>query len=82
MIEVEVPFRVWAARQTVRMHCEPPAPALELPHDRLHGAAAARATGRCAACPDSDDEVCEAFRCAIRRLLDYGGIPYLYRFGA
>jgi len=36
-------------------------------------------TGTCEACPADDREVCVAFRCAIRRLCDAGGLPYLYR---
>lgn len=62
-VEHEIPFRVWAARRTVRMHVDTPP----------------RSTGRCKACPNDDPAECVAFRCAIRALLDHGGIPYLYR---
>ncbi|GAA1839912.1 hypothetical protein [Asanoa iriomotensis] len=78
-IEGEVPFGIWAAQRTVRMHTEI-APPVALPLDRVYGVEPERAAGQCKACPDDDDAVCVAFRCAIRTLLDYGGIPYLYRF--
>jgi hypothetical protein len=35
--------------------------------------------GTCEACPADESQVCVAFRCAIRRLCDHGGLPYLYR---
>lgn len=63
-VERDVPFLVWAAQRTVRMHCD----------------TAPRSTGRCKACPDDDPSTCVAFRCAVRTLLDAGGVPYLYRF--
>ena len=56
--EREIPFRVWAARRTVRMHAEPPT------EDR--------ATGRCAHCGEADP--CPYLVDAIRYLLASAGI--------
>lgn len=64
LVERDIPFRVWAAGRTVRMHCDTPP----------------RSSGRCKACPSDDPAECVAFRCAVRTLLDAGGVPYLYRF--
>lgn len=77
--ESDLPYRVWAARRTVRMHTEWTSPPVQLPHDGRLGAEPARATGRCKACPADELEVCTAFRCAIRVLLNYAGIACLYR---
>ncbi|MDG4825682.1 hypothetical protein O7635_27875 [Asanoa sp. WMMD1127] len=35
--------------------------------------------GTCLVCPSDDPERCQAFRCAIRRLIHHGGLGAVYR---
>lgn len=33
----------------------------------------------CQACPPDDSQVCEVFRCSVRRLVRHAGLPGLFR---